>query len=74
MKCNEFGVWEIRIPHLKDGSVAIPHNSKVKISMITPSGERIERLPAYTIVVYKEHRMIPLYLNESFMYFKYLHD
>jgi len=27
--------------------LAIPHNTKVKISMVAPDGERIERVPAY---------------------------
>lgn len=61
MKSVGFGVWEIRIPHLKDGSVAIPHNSKIKISMITPSGERIERLPAYTIRAVQELSKYPVF-------------
>ena len=58
---DEFGIWEIRIPHLKNGSVAIPHNSKVKISMITPSNERIERLPAYTIRAVQDLAKSPAY-------------
>lgn len=31
MKKNEFGVFEIVVP-AKDGNVAIPHKSKVKVS------------------------------------------
>jgi 1,4-alpha-glucan branching enzyme len=46
MRKNEFGVWEITIP-AADGKCAIAHGSKLKISMTTPSGERIERLPAW---------------------------
>jgi 1,4-alpha-glucan branching enzyme len=61
MKLMEFGIWEIRIPHLQDGSVAVPHNSKVKISMISASGQRIERLPAYTIRAVQELEKNPAY-------------
>lgn len=46
MSKNEYGVWEIKLPSI-DGKPAIPHDSKVKISMILPSGQRIERLPAW---------------------------
>lgn len=47
MKRDEFGVWETFIPDTSDGSRAILHGSKVKISMIAASGERIERIPAW---------------------------
>ncbi|KAJ3159651.1 alpha-1,4-glucan branching enzyme [Irineochytrium annulatum] len=47
MKRNDFGVWEITLPNNKNGSRAIPHNTKVKISMVKDNGERIERIPAY---------------------------
>ncbi|CAG8651001.1 13134_t:CDS:10 [Acaulospora morrowiae] len=46
MKKNSFGVWEIHIP-ANFGRPAIPHNSKIKISMTTQSGEHIDRLPAW---------------------------
>lgn len=61
MSKDEFGIWEIKIPHLKDGSVVVPHNSKVKISMIAQSGERIERLPAYTIRAVQDLSKSPVY-------------
>ncbi|RDX89785.1 1,4-alpha-glucan-branching enzyme 1, chloroplastic/amyloplastic, partial [Mucuna pruriens] len=35
---NEFGVWEIFLPNNVDGSPPIPHGSRVKIRMDTPSG------------------------------------
>ncbi|XP_062117534.1 1,4-alpha-glucan-branching enzyme 2-2, chloroplastic/amyloplastic-like [Humulus lupulus] len=38
MTRNEFGVWEIFLPNNADGSPAIPHGSRVKIRMDTPSG------------------------------------
>jgi 1,4-alpha-glucan branching enzyme len=46
MKKNAFGVWEVCVP-AKNGTPAIPHGSKIKISMTTPGGERIDRLPAW---------------------------
>jgi hypothetical protein len=33
MKKNEFGVFEITVP-AKDGQVAIPHNSKIKVRIL----------------------------------------
>ncbi|TPX31684.1 1,4-alpha-glucan branching enzyme [Synchytrium microbalum] len=47
MKRDEFGTWELFLPNKPDGSPAIPHNSKIKITMSTPSGEQIDRIPAY---------------------------
>jgi 1,4-alpha-glucan branching enzyme len=46
MKRDPFGTWSIELPG-KGGKFAIEHGSKVKISMIKPNGERIERLPAW---------------------------
>jgi 1,4-alpha-glucan branching enzyme len=43
MKRGPFGVWELFLP-ANDGVPAIAHNTKVKISMIIPGGERIERV------------------------------
>ncbi|KAF9247406.1 glycoside hydrolase family 13 protein [Melanogaster broomeanus] len=47
MTKNQFGVWEITVPPKAPGEPAIPHDSKLKISMILPGGTRIERLPAW---------------------------
>ncbi|CAJ0643016.1 10721_t:CDS:10 [Entrophospora sp. SA101] len=46
MRKNDFGVWEIEIPP-NHGTLAIPHNTKIKISMTTQNDERIYRLPAW---------------------------
>ncbi|KAL1545731.1 1,4-alpha-glucan branching enzyme [Salvia divinorum] len=46
MACNEFGVWEIFLPSNADGSPAIPHGSRVKIRMDTPSGMK-DSIPAW---------------------------
>lgn len=47
MKRDAFGVWEIFIPNLPGDQPAIKHGSRVKISIISGSGERIERIPAW---------------------------
>ncbi|KAF8450618.1 glycoside hydrolase family 13 protein [Boletus edulis BED1] len=47
MSKNQYGVWEIALAPNAPGEPAIPHDSKVKISMILPTGIRIERLPAW---------------------------
>ncbi|KAI7905369.1 1,4-alpha-glucan-branching enzyme GBE1 [Cokeromyces recurvatus] len=45
---DKFGVFSITVPPTKDGKVAIPHGSKIKITMTLPNtGERIYRLPAW---------------------------
>nr|CAB3484439.1 unnamed protein product [Digitaria exilis] len=46
MTRNEFGVWEIFLPNNADGSPAIPHGSRVKIRMDTPSGVK-DSIPAW---------------------------
>lgn len=47
MTKDQFGVWELFLPHVNRGTPAIAHGSKVKISMTTASGTRIERIPAW---------------------------
>ncbi|KAG8376680.1 hypothetical protein BUALT_Bualt09G0089100 [Buddleja alternifolia] len=46
MTRNEFGIWEIFLPNNADGSPAIPHGSRVKIRMDTPSGIK-DSIPAW---------------------------
>lgn len=46
MTKNEFGVWEIFLPNNADGSPPIPHGSRVKIRMDTPSGIK-DSIPAW---------------------------
>jgi 1,4-alpha-glucan branching enzyme len=60
MKKNDFGVWELTLP-AKDGVPAIAHNSKIKISMVIPGGERIERLPAWITRVTQDLSVSPVY-------------
>ncbi|KAG6821518.1 alpha-1,4-glucan branching enzyme [Arthromyces matolae] len=61
MKKDSFGVWEITIPPSAPGVCAIPHDSKIKISMITPQGRRIERLPAWIRRVTQDLSVSPVY-------------
>ncbi|RMZ91720.1 hypothetical protein DV736_g1042, partial [Chaetothyriales sp. CBS 134916] len=60
MSRSAYGVWSVTLP-AKDGVPAIPHNSKVKISMLIPGGERIERLPAWISRVTQELSVSPAY-------------
>jgi 1,4-alpha-glucan branching enzyme len=60
MKPNNFGVWEVVVPG-NNGTPSIPHNSKIKISMITKSGERIERLPTWIKYVTQDLNVSPVY-------------
>jgi 1,4-alpha-glucan branching enzyme len=61
LKKNNFGVWEITLPPEAPGVCAIPHDSKVKISMITQSGARIERIPAWIQRVTQDLTFSPAY-------------
>ncbi|KAI0321955.1 glycoside hydrolase [Amylostereum chailletii] len=58
---DAYGVWEVTIPPTHDGKCAIPHDSKVKISLISPTGERIERLPAWIKRVTQDLSVSPVY-------------
>ncbi|GLT89940.1 hypothetical protein SLE2022_078980 [Rubroshorea leprosula] len=46
MTQNEFGIWEIFLPNNADGSPSIPHGSRVKVRMETPSGIK-DSIPAW---------------------------
>jgi len=60
MQKDNYGVFEI-ILRARDGVPAIHHNTKLKISMILPSGERIERLPAWITRVTQDLNVSPVY-------------
>lgn len=61
MKKDNFGVWEITLPS-KSSQPAIPHDSKVKISMVVPNdGHRVERLPVWIKRVTQELSVSPVY-------------
>ncbi|KAF9961855.1 alpha-1,4-glucan branching enzyme [Mortierella alpina] len=61
MKKDEFGIFEIFLPNNADGTPAIAHNSKVKITMIKPDGTRIDRLPAWINRVTQDLSVSPNY-------------
>ncbi|KAI0832593.1 glycoside hydrolase [Trametes gibbosa] len=58
---DEYGVWEITIPPKQPGVCPIPHDSKIKISMIVPTGARIERIPAWIRRVTQDLSASPVY-------------
>jgi len=60
MQKNNFGVWEITVPAV-NGQPAIPHNTKIKISMVVPHQGRIERLPAWIKRVTQDLSVSPIY-------------
>lgn len=60
MKLNEYGVWSVSLP-AKNGNTAIPHDSKVKISLMLPGGEWVERLPAWSTRVTQDLAVSPVY-------------
>ncbi|QRV91091.1 alpha-amylase [Ceratobasidium sp. AG-Ba] len=60
MTKDQYGVWGITIPG-NNGQPAIPHDSKIKISMVIPGGERIERLPAWIKRVTQDLAVSPVY-------------
>ncbi|VBB83794.1 Putative Glycoside Hydrolase Family 13 [Podospora comata] len=61
MTRNDFGVFEITIPPTSDGKAAIPHNSKIKISLELPDGQWIDRLPAWIKYVTQDLSVSPAY-------------
>ncbi|GAX82082.1 hypothetical protein CEUSTIGMA_g9510.t1 [Chlamydomonas eustigma] len=48
MTRDQWGVWEVQLPDLPDGSPAIPHGSRLKVRLQHPNGGWVDRLPAYT--------------------------
>jgi 1,4-alpha-glucan branching enzyme len=61
LKKDNYGVWEITVQPFDSGACAIAHDSKVKISMILPSGARIERIPAWIKRVTQDLTVSPVY-------------
>jgi 1,4-alpha-glucan branching enzyme len=77
MHKDNWGVWKITVPPTPQGACAIPHDSKLKvrlayfftetfihnvqISMILPSGEHVERLPAWIKRVTQDLAVSPVY-------------
>ncbi|GAA5981168.1 hypothetical protein JCM11641_003133 [Rhodosporidiobolus odoratus] len=61
MTKDQFGVFEVVVKPSKQGEAAIPHGSKIKISMTTPSGELVDRLPAWATRVVQDLTVSPIY-------------
>lgn len=61
MKGDGFGVWQVTVPANSDGSLGIPHGSKVKIVIKVPGGDVIERLPAWSKRVVQDMKVSPTY-------------
>jgi len=51
---KDFGMWELFLPRNDDGSLPIPHNSKVKLSMIIADGRKVDRIPVWIRRVVQE--------------------
>ncbi|TID20161.1 1-4-alpha-glucan-branching enzyme [Venturia nashicola] len=61
MTKDEFGTFEITIPAV-NGQPAIPHDSKIKISLVIPNdGHRAERIPAWITRVTQDLNVSPVY-------------
>lgn len=60
MTKDAFGSFAIDLPAV-DGQPAIPHNSKVKISLVLPDGQRVDRLPAWIKYVTQDLSISPAY-------------
>jgi len=61
MTKSPFGVWECYVPPKSPGVCAIPHDSMVKISMTTPAGTSIDRIPAWITRVTQDLNVSPIY-------------
>lgn len=61
MARDNFGVWSITVPALSDGQCAIAHGSKIKICMISASGEQLDRLPVWINYVTQNLAVSPVY-------------
>lgn len=44
---DEYGVWTCLLPDAPDGSPAVPDGAVYKLSVVTATGERVDRLPAW---------------------------
>mmetsp|Transcript_3224 Transcript_3224/g.4447 ORF Transcript_3224/g.4447 Transcript_3224/m.4447 type:complete len:695 (-) Transcript_3224:34-2118(-) len=57
---DEFGVFSLFLPDHDNGQPAIPHATKVKIALVLPNGEKVDRIPAWIKVVWQQQNS-PLY-------------
>ncbi|WVQ80844.1 1,4-alpha-glucan-branching enzyme [Cryptococcus sp. DSM 104549] len=81
MTKSGFGVWECYVPPTSPGVCAIPHDSMVKISMTTPDGTSIDRIPTWIERVTQDLNISPIYdgrfwnpPKEQVYQFKYGHS
>lgn len=51
---EEFGTWFLFLKRKPDGSLPIPHGSKVKVCMTLPDGQRVDRIPVWVRRVVQE--------------------
>ncbi|OMJ29557.1 1,4-alpha-glucan-branching enzyme [Smittium culicis] len=61
---DKYGVFSATLKHLNVGGKKVPaiaHGSKIKITMITESGERIFRIPAWSRYVVQDLNTSPIY-------------
>ncbi|KAF1363940.1 alpha-glucan branching enzyme [Lizonia empirigonia] len=61
MTKNDYGVFEVTVPG-KNGQPSIPHDSKLKISLVVPNDHaRHERIPAWITRVTQDLSVSPVY-------------
>ncbi|KAJ3163849.1 alpha-1,4-glucan branching enzyme [Geranomyces variabilis] len=61
MKKDDFGVWELVVPNKSNGELGIKHNTKVKLVLFKPSGERMDRIPAMIRRAVQDLSVSPVY-------------
>lgn len=61
MTVDEYGVWSTTVKASSPGVPAIPHKSKVKITMKIPGGSWIDRIPAWITRVEQQLEVSPVY-------------
>ncbi|KAJ6781080.1 hypothetical protein PWT90_03061 [Aphanocladium album] len=60
MQKDAYGAFAIVVPS-NAGQPGIPHNSKVKISLVLPTGDRVDRIPAWIKYVTQDLSVSPVY-------------
>ena len=60
-----FGKWELTIPSRPDGSCAIPHLSKMRLSVLCANGELVDRNSPWANYVVQNLKVSPIY-NQVF--------
>jgi len=61
MTKSAYGIWECYVPPSAQGTCTIPHDSMIKISMTTPDGLSIDRIPAWISRVTQDLNVSPIY-------------